>query len=454
MDAVDLFSRVLSARSTLPSEFAGLESDPLWAALLTSVQNVVLGEIRAGRYPVLADESQRSAWPALLDRLGNDARVRIGREIVDKLTVSTVDELWVSCMRVVGGSRDAGAAVGSAVASAVESDARGASIAVTSGDPVVQERIVDLLEALGEIVDTQLADRFGVRADDPRPEPIEFSLSDAGPAPEPVTQPRVAEQVAAEPVAEEPAPALTADAGLVVSMPPALAEPPARPAAVPVFEWAPDPSHPVSAPTGAPHEQTVARTPTPLAAPAYPATAPAEHPVPNGYSVPPGDPGWRPLPTMVAGRTPAPIGRRAGAFLIDRAITILITAAAALLFVWPAVASASSSPDAGGLLIALAFIGVAALNLGWLLVVAWLVGTRGASPGKRIMRIEVTGFSSPGPIGFGRALLREVILAAFTIGSILTAWLPYASVFWDQTKQLRGWHDKAVDDIVVEVARL
>ena len=70
------------------------------------------------------------------------------------------------------------------------------------------------------------------------------------------------------------------------------------------------------------------------------------------------------------------------------------------------------------------------------------------------MRIEIAGFSSPGPIGFGRALLRELILAAFAIGTALTAWLPYASVFWDSSKLLRGWHDKAVDDIVVEVARL
>jgi len=438
MDAVDPFSRALSARSTLPSELEGLDSDPLWAALLTSVQNVVLSEIRAGRYPELGDESQRSAWPPLLDRLGNDARVRIGREIVDQLTVSTVDELWATCMRVIGNAPGAVGPVGEG-----ESDARGMSIAVASSDPVVQEHLVDLLELLGEIVDTQLADRFRAVADDPSPEPVEFSLSDAGPAPEPVTEPR-GESVA--PGFTAPVPVAVADAGLVVSMPPTLAEPPARPAAVPVFDWAPDPAHPGPAPTEATVEQTVGHAPAP---PFAAAAAPAE-----AIARPPGDPGWRPLPTMPTGRTPAPIGRRAGAFLIDRAIAILLTTAAALLFVWPAAASASSTPNAGGLVVALAFAGVGAVSLAWFLVVAWMVGTRGASPGKRIMRIEVTGFSSPGPIGFGRALLRELILAAFTIGTALTAWLPYASVFWDPTKLLRGWHDKAVDDIVVEMARL
>ncbi|SMG26897.1 RDD family protein [Agreia pratensis] len=464
MDAVDLFSRALSARSTLPSELRGLDSDPLWAALLTSVQNVVLSEIRAGRYPELGDETQRSAWPTLLDRLGDDARVRIGREIVDQLTVSTVDELWVTCMRVIGRSGDGHGAGGVAGASATGPDARGESIAVTSRDPVVEERIVDLLELLGEVVETQLADRFGVLAEEPRSESVELSLSDAGPAPEPMTEPRAA--VASGFAAPVPVAAADADAGLVVSLPPTLAEPPTRPAAVPVFDWAPAPSHPASMPTEAPDEaptdQTVARAPsTPVAPPAYPdaaappaPTAPAAPAAAIGHPTPPGAPGWRPLPTMTTTRTPAPIGRRAGAFLIDRAITILITTAAALLFVWPAAASASSRPEAGGLVVALAFVGVGAVSLSWFVVVAWMVGARGASPGKRIMRIEVTGFSSPGPIGFGRALLRELILAAFTIGTALTAWLPYASVFWDQTKQLRGWHDKAVDDIVVEVARL
>lgn len=415
MDAADQFSRALSAPSTLPPELAGLDSDPLWAALLTSVQNVVLGEIRAARHPELADESRREAWPAALDRLGDDARERIGREIVDRLSVSTVDELWSTCMRVLGTSSGA-----SDVDRAAESDARGASIAVASGDPVVQEHLVDLLELLGEVVDTQLVDRFGVRADDPRPEPIEFSLSDAGPAPEPVTEPRAA------PVTSgftAPVPVAMADAGLVVSMPPALADPAAQPAAVPVFDWAADPSHPVSTPTEAPN-------------------------------APPGDPGWRPVPTKPTTRTPAPLGRRAGAFLIDRAITILIATAASLLFVWPATAAASSSPETGVLVVALALAGVAVVSLGWFVVVAWMLGTRGASPGKRIMRIEVAGFSSPGPIGFGRALLRELILAAFAIGTALTAWLPYASVFWDSSKLLRGWHDSAVDDIVVEVERL
>jgi uncharacterized RDD family membrane protein YckC len=398
------------------------------------VQNVVLGEIRRGRYPELADEAQRPAWLALLDRLGHDARVRIGSEIVDELTVGTVDELWASWMRLAGdsgsgGSGDLGGA-GGARSLTGDADATGER-AVTSRDPRLQERVIDLLEVLGEVVDAQLADRFGVLPDESRPEPTEFSLSDAGPAPEPLVP-----EPAAAPGFEAPVPVAVADAGLVVSTPPAwaeppapaepaLAEPPARPAGVPVFDWEPDGD---SAPR--------ATSPTtPLAAPAAP--------------------GWRAVPTGATARTPASFGRRAGAYLIDRAVAILITTLAAALLVWPA-ASAASGPrtDAATPIIALAVAGVAAVNIAWFVLVAWMTGTRGASPGKRLLRIEVVGFSSPGRIGFARGLLRELILAAFAIGSVLTAWLPYASVFWDPKRQLRGWHDRAVDDIVVDVASI
>jgi len=462
MDASDPFSRALSAPSALPSELAGLDADPLWAALLTSVQNVVLGEIRRGRHPELADETQRSAWPALLDRLGHDARVRIGREIVDELTVGTVDELWTSAMRVTGQGGAGWPGVGGAAG--VDPDAMGRQ-AVTSADPVVQERIVDLLELLGEVVDAQLSDRFGAVADESRAGAVEFSLSDAGPAPAPVPEPvsnRPAppEQPPQAPGFVAPVPVAPADAGLVVALPPALAQPPARPATLPVFDWEPDPGHPVAArPGGAAAHNAAApqpAAPQPAAPQPVAPRTPPEHTVARHPEMPPGDPGWRPLPTVPATRTPAPFGKRAAAYLIDRAITTLIVTAAALIFVWPAAAYASSTPrpDAGTLVIALALVGVVVVSLGWFLVVAWLVGGRGASPGKRIMRIEVVGFSSPGTIGFGRALLRGLILAAFAIGSVLTAWLPYASVFWDSSKQLRGWHDKAVDDIVVELESL
>jgi uncharacterized RDD family membrane protein YckC len=426
MHPSDPVARALAAASRLPPELGGLDSDALWAALLTSVQNVVLGEIRRGRYPELGDEAQRPAWPALLDRLGHEARVRIGSEIVDELTVGTVDELWGSWMRLAGdsGAGGAGGSGGAGGARRLTSDADATGErAVTSRDPRTQERVIALLEVLGEVVDAQLADRFGVLPDESRPEPTEFSLSDAGPAPEPLTPEPLTPEPAAAPGFEAPVPVAVADAGLVVSIPPAWAEPPVRPAGVPVFDWEPDGD---SAPG--------ATSPTtPLAAPAAP--------------------GWRAVPTGATARTPASFGRRAGAYLIDRAIAILITTLAAALLVWPA-ASAASGPrtDAATPIIALAVAGFAAVNIAWFVLVAWMTGTRGASPGKRLLRIEVVGFSSPGRIGFARGLLRELILAAFAVGNVLTAWLPYASVFWDPRGQLRGWHDRAVDDIVVDVA--
>jgi uncharacterized RDD family membrane protein YckC len=360
------FAGALFASSALPTGLRGLDENPLWAALFTSVQNVVLGEIAAARYPGLADETLREReWPALLEALAQDARARIGFEVFDALTVSTVDELWVEWMRV------ATPATRVALPPPMAPTADPEALAAASTDPGVQERSIELLEVIGEVVDKQLADRFGISEGLP-------------------TAPTAAVRVFAAP----------AESGSAA--------------------WAPS-----------------------EAAPPYPAA--------DAYAVPPGDPGWRPLPPVRANAVPAPLGRRAAAFLIDRAIVILLATVASLALLWPATSAATGNagPASATPLMVLALLGVLLMMLAYFVVVAWLVGKKGASPGKRLMGLEVTGFASPGPIGFGRALLRELILYAFGIGSILTVWLPYASVFWDSSKQLRGWHDKAVDDIVV-----
>jgi uncharacterized RDD family membrane protein YckC len=450
MNPSEPFDRALSRPSTLPSAMRGLDADPLWAALLTSVQNVVLSEIRAARYPALADESARPEWPALLDQLRADAHVRIGREIVDELTVDTVDELWATWMRRAGSPTPAAA---TGFAGSAEPDAR----AVASLDPGVQDRIIELLDLLGEVVDTQLATRFGIGLDGLRSE-VPW-----------VAEPAVEAPSVGAPGIVAPVPTAIADAGVVVAVPPALAgHGPAAP--LPVFDWEPDGARVAAAPGAMPAAAPGAAThpaQPPLAhpvavpltepqAPSFTPPAPEVPAVPDMPAVPPAAPGWRPLAPSSPARTPAPLGRRAAAHLIDRAIGILIAVAASLLFVWPAATYASSSPSSpqGGVLLALAFVGVGAVSVGWFFVLAWLVGRRGASPGKRLMRLEVTGFSSPGPIGFGRAILRELTLGAFAAGSILTVWLPYVSVFWDPSKRLRGWHDRVADDIVVEAARL
>jgi uncharacterized RDD family membrane protein YckC len=417
------FAGALFASSALPTGLRGLDENPLWAALFTSVQNVVLGEIAAARYPGLADETLREGeWPALLEALAQDARARIGSEVFDALTVDTVDELWVEWMRV------ATPATRVALPPSMAPTADPEALAAASTDPGVQERSIELLEVIGEVVDKQLADRFG----------ISEGLPTAPTAIRAFTAP-------AEPTGPEPAAWMPSEAPSAEATPAWQPEHPVRPAS----------AQPTSAqPAQTPSYFDPSALASPEAAPsqaAPPQSPPPPYPAPNSYAVPPGDPGWRPLPPVRANAVPAPLGRRAAAFLIDRAIVILLATVASLALLWPATSAATGNagPASATPLMVLALLGVLLMMLAYFVVVAWLVGKKGASPGKRLMGLEVTGFASPGPIGFGRALLRELILYAFGIGSILTVWLPYASVFWDSSKQLRGWHDKAVDDIVV-----
>ena len=427
------FAGALFASSALPAGLRGLDDNPLWAALFTSVQNVVLGEIAAARYPGLADETLRERqWPALLEALGQDARARIGAEVFDALTVSTVDELWVEWMRVAAPAAPVALPPSMVSPSQASPSADPEALAAASTDPGVQERSIELLEVIGEVVDKQLADRFGISEALPTaPTAVRTFAAPAVPtAPEPVAWTPSEAPPAAAPPAWQPEHPVQPASAHPTSVPPAQAPSYFDPSALAPSE-------------AAPPEAATARPAPPQSPPPYPA--------PNGYSVPPGDPGWRPLPPTHAGAVPAPFGRRAAAFLIDRAIVILLAMVLTLALVWPAASAAGANPGQASAtpLTVLALLGVLLVLLAYFVVVAWLVGKKGASPGKRLMGIEVTGFASPGPIGFGRALLRELILYAFGIGSIVTAWLPYASVFWDQTKQLRGWHDKAVDDIVV-----
>lgn len=118
---------------------------------------------------------------------------------------------------------------------------------------------------------------------------------------------------------------------------------------------------------------------------------------------------------------------------------------------------------------AAAWAGIAA-HLGWagvgivagLVVVVWLVATlltglAGATPGKAMLGLKVVDQATGGPIGIGRAGLRQLILGvagAPTIGIGLgtLAW----TALMDRSGERRGWHDVVtrarVDDVRPVVA--
>jgi uncharacterized RDD family membrane protein YckC len=70
----------------------------------------------------------------------------------------------------------------------------------------------------------------------------------------------------------------------------------------------------------------------------------------------------------------------------------------------------------------------------------------GQTVGKRAMGIRVIDFSTGGPLGFGRALVRYV----GRIASSIVCLLGYFWMLWDKEKQT--WHDKIANTVVVPVS--
>ncbi len=99
----------------------------------------------------------------------------------------------------------------------------------------------------------------------------------------------------------------------------------------------------------------------------------------------------------------------------------------------------------GGLLAAAIILGIVGL-----LFVAFIylraLGKTGQTWGARIVGVKVIGEASGEPIGFGRALGRQ-LFAGFISANIF--YLGYLWMLWDDKKQT--WQDKVVGSIVIKV---
>ncbi|MBF0817618.1 hypothetical protein E4U02_14520, partial [Microbacterium paludicola] len=162
-------------------------------------------------------------------------------------------------------------------------------------------------------------------------------------------------------------------------------------------------------------------TPNPYATPGSGAYPPPPGATP-GYPAPAG-------PTPMPG-SPAALGRRVAAFAIDTAIVV------AGLAVWMLIGSLLAEA-LGTFLVALVF-GVIAWLLGfaWWVVYSAMQGGHG-SIGMRLMKLQLVRIDGGAPLGFGRALLRNLIwgaAAAIVVG--------YFSVLFDRSGRNQGWHDK------------
>lgn len=96
-------------------------------------------------------------------------------------------------------------------------------------------------------------------------------------------------------------------------------------------------------------------------------------------------------------------------------------------------------------LLAQILIGVgAAVPAAYTVLILWLVGSKGFSLGKLFLGLRVTRTSRAGSIGFLRSLGRWALYSLISLVMAL-------SIFLDPRKVLRGFHDRAVDSVVVDI---
>jgi uncharacterized RDD family membrane protein YckC len=99
---------------------------------------------------------------------------------------------------------------------------------------------------------------------------------------------------------------------------------------------------------------------------------------------------------------------------------------------------------ATGALILLILIGVGA-QFGYYVYLNG--GERGQTLGKMAMGIATRDESGTGPIGYGRAALRWLVILGLDLLCGIPLLIDYLSPLWDARRQ--AWHDKAVHSVVV-----
>src|SRR4051794_25465993 len=138
----------------------------------------------------------------------------------------------------------------------------------------------------------------------------------------------------------------------------------------------------------------------------------------------------------------ADVDRRFYAFAIDRLIAWSIDLAVAVV-----VSRMLLARD--HVLLGVLVIAATVLTVG--LVLALLQGATGRTPGKSVAGLRLVDTAAERPIGARRAVLRALVLllAAIPFGFGLAGWAGTAGV--DPSRLRRGWHDRLVSSIVVDV---
>ena len=137
----------------------------------------------------------------------------------------------------------------------------------------------------------------------------------------------------------------------------------------------------------------------------------------------------------------APIARRAIGYLID---AFIATGLAIVLIGGLVVAATLAGPS--GMLMTLVIGGlvVLLLLLGWLVIYTLMQAGRG-SIGMRAQGLRLVAARDQGPLGFGRALVRNIVFGlacAIVVG--------YFTPLFDGSGRFQGWHDKVAGSLMTD----
>ena len=131
-----------------------------------------------------------------------------------------------------------------------------------------------------------------------------------------------------------------------------------------------------------------------------------------------------------------PLGKRFVAYLIDALVPGV--AGGLIGFVLPG--SSDGTRVILGILSAL-------ITLGWAVLVWFMLAVRAASPGMRVMKLQLVGFLDGRALGWGRVLLRALVLWLLSLTGI---GLVIMLVLLVMHPRKQGWHDLAVNAVVIK----
>ncbi len=131
-----------------------------------------------------------------------------------------------------------------------------------------------------------------------------------------------------------------------------------------------------------------------------------------------------------------PLGKRFVAFLINISVPVIVDIA--LIFLLP--------NTRGALRVILGVLGTG-ITIGWLVVIWYTLAVQAASPGLRVMKLQLVGFLDGRPIGPSRVLVRSLVFWALFITGI---GLLIMLIMMLRHPRKQGWHDLVVTSVMIK----